>query len=407
MTPPVRPRIGYLVPGFPAAGHAPHWREVRALEAEGVEVALLSTAPPAAQPHPWSAEARARTAYLGGPAPLAGLAALPALPWRDLAAGERGLAREALRALPLARRLAAEARRQGLFHVHVHGAGTAALAAALAERRGGPAYSLALDRPLLTQGPGQPLKWAGARFATVASRRLLAELRTVLREGAPARIAVQPLGVDLAAFARPGPYAPRRPGEPLRLFACGGLDAGEGPEDLLQAVRLLHGAGLDPRLAVAGEAGAERRAALEALAGRLGIGGRVAWLGAVGEAAVREGLLGAHLFVRASREEGVPVAAMEAMACAVPVVATAAGGMRELVEDGREGVLVPPRQPERLARALGALAEDPGRAIALAMAGRRRAEAALDARHGAATLMGLLGLRPWGDVLDDLPPLPR
>jgi alpha-maltose-1-phosphate synthase len=65
---------------------------------------------------------------------------------------------------------------------------------------------------------------------------------------------------------------------------------------------------------------------------------------------------------------------LEAMACGTPVVASAVGGILEVVEDGVTGLLVPPRSPDRLARALTALLRDRGRAQAMGKAGRARVE---------------------------------
>lgn len=63
-----------------------------------------------------------------------------------------------------------------------------------------------------------------------------------------------------------------------------------------------------------------------------------------------------------------------AMACEAAVVASRVGGIPEVVEDGVTGLLVPPGEPAALARALRALLEDPARARALGLAGRRRVE---------------------------------
>jgi starch synthase len=66
---------------------------------------------------------------------------------------------------------------------------------------------------------------------------------------------------------------------------------------------------------------------------------------------------------------------LEAMACETAVVASAVGGILEVVEDGTTGVLVPPARPEALAAALNALLANPAQARAMGQAGRRRVEA--------------------------------
>jgi len=63
------------------------------------------------------------------------------------------------------------------------------------------------------------------------------------------------------------------------------------------------------------------------------------------------------------------------MACETPVVASAVGGILEVVVDGETGLLVPPARPDELARAILALLRDPSRARAMGVAGRRRVEA--------------------------------
>jgi starch synthase len=65
---------------------------------------------------------------------------------------------------------------------------------------------------------------------------------------------------------------------------------------------------------------------------------------------------------------------LEAMACETAVVASAVGGILEVVEDGRTGVLVPPARPDALAEALNRLLADPARAREMGRAGRRRVE---------------------------------
>ena len=81
------------------------------------------------------------------------------------------------------------------------------------------------------------------------------------------------------------------------------------------------------------------------------------------------------LFALASRNEGLPVAVMEALALGLPVVATAVGGVPEVVEHGREGLLVPPGRPLELAEALVSLLTDDARRQKLAEAAARRGAA--------------------------------
>jgi glycosyltransferase involved in cell wall biosynthesis len=80
----------------------------------------------------------------------------------------------------------------------------------------------------------------------------------------------------------------------------------------------------------------------------------------------------ASVYTQPSRREGLPLAVVEAMAVGLPVVATTVGGLPEVVEDGTTGLLVPPDDPEALARALAELLEDPGRARRMGAAGRER-----------------------------------
>ena len=86
-------------------------------------------------------------------------------------------------------------------------------------------------------------------------------------------------------------------------------------------------------------------------------------------------ILGADAAILSSRQEGgVPLAVLEALALAVPVVATAVGGIPEIIESGVNGELVPPGDIEGLAAALAAIAADPIRARVMGEAGRELVE---------------------------------
>ncbi len=89
----------------------------------------------------------------------------------------------------------------------------------------------------------------------------------------------------------------------------------------------------------------------------------------------------ARLFVLPSRSEGIPLTALEAMACGLPVVATRVGGLPEVVDDGVTGLLVPPADPAALAEAMVAIWNDPDRGDRMGHAGRLRAEERFDVRR--------------------------
>lgn len=389
-------KLGYLVPQFPGQTHIFFWREIAELEKRGVTVDLLSTRPPPAGlvAHDWSAEAISRSTYLGKPDLLAGLAALPRLPFGELMAearaGGKTMLKDIALSIPAAQRLIRHCRRRGIDHVHVHSCGRAALIAAIARRMGGPRYSLSLHGPLSDYGPGQRFKWRHAAFASIITEKLRAEMQAEMPDALPARLFIQPMGVDTDVLTPDGPYRPVGPGEPLRLFSCGRLNIVKGHQDLMAATRLLLDRGRDVQLAIAGQdddGGSGYRQVLAARIEELGLGGHVRLLGAVDGARVRDEIRAAHLFVLASWHEPLGVALMEAMSCGTPTIGTNAGGVPELIRDGVDAVLVPPKAPEALADAIAALADDPDRAARLSVAGRQRIVAGFHSGRGAEMLI--------------------
>lgn len=179
-----------------------------------------------------------------------------------------------------------------------------------------------------------------------------AELR---RAGvAEERILTIPNGVDLERFRPAAPEeraALRRalglPAGPLVVYA-GRLAPEKGVDLLVAAWPDVLAQVPSARLWMLGDG--EERARLEAAARRSGIAGAVALPGPAAD--VAPFLRAADAAVLPSRTEGMPVALLEAMACAVPVVATAVGGSAEVLRDGVTGRLVPPERPDALAGAL-------------------------------------------------------
>ncbi len=108
------------------------------------------------------------------------------------------------------------------------------------------------------------------------------------------------------------------------------------------------------------------------LAGNLHLVGKIGW--------VRELIAALDVLVVASVSEGSSVVAMEAMALRKPVVATAVGGVPEVVLDGQTGTLVPPGDPESLAGAVSAMLDDPSRAREMGERGGQTAVSQFDVR---------------------------
>lgn len=139
---------------------------------------------------------------------------------------------------------------------------------------------------------------------------------------------------------------------PTLAFA-GRLTAQKALGDALQALTEVEGA----TLLVAGEG--PERAALERRAAELGLDGRVRFLGPQPRSSVLELYRAADAAVLSSSWENFPHGVVEALAVGTPVIATAVGGVAEVVEDGRNGLLVPAGEPAALAAAIGRYLGDP------------------------------------------------
>lgn len=141
--------------------------------------------------------------------------------------------------------------------------------------------------------------------------------------------------------------------------------------DLLEAVARLARSGVSFRLVMVG--GGPTLSESRALAGRLGLHPpQVTFHGPANPGEVRNLVADAHIFCLPSLWEGMAGGVMEAMASGLPVVGTDVNGIADLVQPGKTGLLVPPRDPVLLSRALGELLADSSKRASLGAAGRTR-----------------------------------
>ena len=169
----------------------------------------------------------------------------------------------------------------------------------------------------------------------------------------------------VADFAATAPAADLPPHRPL-LLGLGRLHTDKGFDIAIRALARLPGV----HLAIAGDG--PERAALAALAAREGVAARVHFLGWRNDAGAL--LKAADAFVCSSRIEPLGNMVIEAWSAGCPLVAAAAAGPVELIEQGRDGLLVPNEDPAALAEAIAAVLDDPAAARRRAAAGRARFE---------------------------------
>lgn len=222
----------------------------------------------------------------------------------------------------------------------------------------------------------------GADLIVATSERIRKELESFGGLDA-SRLMVKPNSVDTSFFS--ASPAPEPVGdEPFRLLSVSRFDPKKGITDLIAALDLLRQRGLPVTLDLVGgvspgdEAGERERLAVADAIERSGLDRQVRSHGFLSATEVRTALARAHLFVapyvetESGDKDGIPTAALEAMACGVPVIACRSGSIEELIEDGSSGALVPPGSPVRLAEEIARWLANPVGRRALGEGGRVR-----------------------------------
>lgn len=395
-------RIGYLVNRYPSPSHTFIRRELRAIEAAGVEVYRFSIRKLPAERHtgPDIEEfARTRVVLDAGPVGLAfavaaatvrrpgallrGVALATRLGWRS----RRGLLRHfayLAEACVLVRWL----EDAGIAHLHAHFGTNPAAVAALARALGGPPFSFTVHGPEEFDCPeflGLREKVRLAEFAVAISSFGRSQLYRWTRPEDWRKLHVVRCGLEEEFLRAPPLPIPPDP----RLVCVARLSEEKGHLLLLQAAERLAASGIRFEMVLAGDG--PLRSTIDEAIRRMKLGSLVRLAGWMSSAQVREAMVSARAVVLPSFAEGLPVVLMEALALGRPVITTAVGGIPELVEGGVTGWLVPAGSVEALAAAMRAALDAPAaRLEEMGRAGARLVACNHDAAREARRLLALV-----------------
>ena len=274
--------------------------------------------------------------------------------------------------------------RPQILHTHTAKAGAVGRLAALLAGSARPPIVVHTFHGHVLRGYFDPLRTMGFRLL----ERWLAKGSTALIAVSPQvrddlvalgvapkeKFAVIRLGIELEERIAAGPEARaetrRLMGVPPEAFVVGWIGRMTGvknTDDVLVAVQLLRDRGVDAYLCMVGDG--PDRGKIERRAHELGVVKRCLFLGYQEQVAPFYAAFDAMILP--SVNEGTPVSAIESLAAGRPVVATRVGGVPDVVDDGVDGFLVDPGDPEQLAVRLAELARDPALRERMGEAGRR------------------------------------
>jgi len=378
----------FVLKGYPRLSETFIAQEIRALERRGLAIRIASLRRPTdGRAHPIAGEIRAAIDYLPE--------YLYRQPWRVLRAWRQarrlpgyGTARAAWlrdlrrdltpnrgrrfgQALVLAAELPAN-----VEGIHAHFLHTPASVARYTALMTGRRWSISAHAKDIWTTPDweKREKIAACDWLVTCTAAGLAHLRALTPT--PEKVTLVHHGLDPARFPPPKGPRPARDGrdgnDPVVILSIGRAVEKKGYDDLLAALARLP-AGLAWRFVHLG--GGPLLLKLKALARKLGLDGRIEWLGAQAQGTVLERLRAADLFVLASRtardgdRDGLPNVLMEAQSQSLAVLSTRAGAIEELIVDGESGLLVAPGDRDALAGGLARLIGDPGLRARLGAAG--------------------------------------
>ncbi|BAZ16527.1 group 1 glycosyl transferase [Calothrix sp. NIES-4071] len=389
-------RIGYLIPEFPGQTHIWIWREITHLRAWGTQIDIFSTKHPSKEVKAKHDFADAQTYYLWKQNILKNIFDIfVSLCWAvtrpiglykaiKLVTIDVEAPRWRIIALvPIACVLARSSIARSIEHIHCHSCANSAILAMMLKQLTGISYSLTLNANLEWWGGGLTAKFSNAAFIIAITQKLEEEVRLNYPLH-PNQVVLGRIGVDTAKW-NPQLYKLNNlTNQTFQILTVGRLHTSKGHDTVIQAVKCLVDAGKLVNLTIIG-AGSELEN-LKTLAAKLEISHLVEFTGSLSEDQIIEKMLQADAFVLASHAEPLGVVYMEAMAMEVATIGTNAGGVPEIITDGKNGLLIPPRDVTALTRALIQLIENPAFRIQLGLNGRSSIIEHFDSQIGAATL---------------------
>ncbi len=392
-------KIGFLIPEFPGQTHSFFWREIQIIRKDhNLNAEIISTRLPA-QPvtHEWLKDADPHYLY---PFSL-----------KDCAFALFGFLRRVPKflghkdswqvlhkpkswaLLVIATKLGRQCKALGIDHLHIHSCADSALLGVMCHRMYDLPYSLVLHGPFSDYGAYQNYKWRHAAFVFVITNLLYQEALNRMPDLAD-KIHIAPMGVDTSHFI-PAQIPQADNFDGFTWFCCARLNKVKGFDTLLPAVKQLARdyPDLKFRLIIAGEdeqGGNGYRKVLECEIKAKNIEDKVALLGSVPQTKVLELMQSSDGFVLASKHEPLGVVYMEAMSCGLPTLGTDAGGVAELIDNGEDGLLVPPNEPDALAQMMHHVMISPQLRASLGQKGRRKIQRHFSSSRSAKLMSDIL-----------------
>ena len=390
-------RVAYLFERFPSFGQTFCYREVAELRRQGAEVTVFSIRRPTDEPaQDWDEEIVRRVAYLPDQAELVkevnGAIRGGDLPQQATQMVKEWDRRSDFLRLYQAAYVGLRLQRADIQRVHAHFAGLAARTAYWIKRFFGIEFSVTAHANDIFAPRDFVVSlekiFAEATAVVTVSDFAVAHLRQKFPQHA-AKFHRVYNGIDPSRFqeARFDSAMPS-------IISVGRLIEKKGFSDLISACSLLKSAGTPFRCEIIGEG-----PLAEALASQIAeaqLEAEVKLLGTRTQVQIAERLAAATVFVLPCVEEAdggidnLPTVIMEAMASGLPVISTPLAGIPEMVQPALTGLLVPPRNPGALAKAITEFHADPSTARALGACGRKAAAEKFSVAANVTTLANLL-----------------